>query len=115
MRKIVLTLVTLFLSQTVQAVEEDKSKHAQMGLAISMYTAGLAKTEDGSLKYAGLATGCAAGLAKEVYDSTGRGKTETLDFVYTCGGAMLGSFFSDSTVVYPDHNGNILFGISKSF
>jgi hypothetical protein len=115
MRKIPLLLLALMFTQTAQAFEQDKARHAQAGLMISMYTQGISGPENSAMKYAGLAAGCIAGLAKEVYDSTGRGKTESADFLYTCGGALIGNYFSNSAVVYPDSNGTIYFGISKAF
>jgi len=97
------------------ALETDKSQHAQAGFAIGMFVHSLSVWQGKHPGMAGVAAGCAAGLGKELYDATGRGKTETKDFLFTCGGAAIGSLFSDKTVVYPGPNGAVYLGWSKSF
>jgi len=114
MRKLV-PLLLLVAANAVHAVEQDKAQHTQAGFLIGVVTHSLA-TDSGKLPMlSGVAAGCAAGLAKELYDAGGRGKSETKDFLFTCGGALVGSFLSEKAVLYPGADGAVFVGFSKRF
>jgi hypothetical protein len=115
MRKLIAVAVVLW-SLPAHAIETDKSKHAQVGFALGMFVHSLATDQAQQHPgLAGVAAGCAAGLGKELYDATGRGKTEAMDFLFTCGGAAIGSLISNEAVVYPGANGAVYLGWTRSF
>jgi len=81
-------------AQLVSKIEEDKTKHFVVGVAISMlsYELMYRKTEKKvpSLAF-GLGMGMLAGFAKELYDATGKGNRDYKDFLWTSTGAAMPS------------------------
>ena len=81
-------LILLILTPlTANAIDKDKLNHLKAGIIIG-FTVTLGT---GKPKY-GFMTGCAAGVAKEAYDATGRGTVEFADFAATCAGAGVSSW-----------------------
>ena len=85
----IFALTTLLACTTVHADEwtgEDKKLHAIGGAAIA-----LAMTAQTGSSLTGFAWGCGAGVAKEVFDSTGQGQVSGKDLIVTCAGAAVGA------------------------
>jgi len=79
-------------AQLISKIEEDKTKHFVAGVAISMlsYELMYRKTEKkGSALAFGFGMGVLAGFAKELYDATGRGNRDYIDFLWTTTGAAM--------------------------
>jgi hypothetical protein len=80
-------LSTLLLCGTI-ALSGCIAKDKQMHFGVGVITSGIAYAATGDTK-AGWKAASGIGLAKEVYDSTGRGSVEVGDFVATAAGAAV--------------------------
>jgi hypothetical protein len=106
----------LAVTAVADAIEPDKSLHAQVGFVTGAATQALtAKAQTPAGRYYGTAVGCSAGLAKELYDAAGYGKPEALDFLFTCVAAAIGSLASEKAVVYPGDHGAVFIGWRLNF
>lgn len=82
-------LILLLVAGNATAIEPDKLKHAEAGALVAL-GGGLFDTEQAP-KWR-IASGCAAGMAKELYDRMGYGDPDVKDFAYTCLAAVLSAF-----------------------
>lgn len=95
MKKLLSLCIVISLWTNVNAqIQQDKVNHFFAGGMISYGTSLVAyKVTHNKIKsiLIGLGTGFAAGAAKEIYDSTGRGFYEVKDFLWTCIGSSMSS------------------------
>jgi len=90
----IITLVSFAVKAQAPRLQEDKVKHFAVGAMVSGSAQMLAyKLTDnrGKSMLIGFGAGCVAGVAKELYDMTGRGTPSFKDALWTGIGAGIGS------------------------
>lgn len=91
MKKLI-AIFLLFAGLSAKACQPDKTKHLAAGALISASTQIVVYELTGNKKKAqliGFSAALAAGIAKEIYDSTGRGTPEMADVGATVLGASI--------------------------
>lgn len=83
-----MTLSIALMSSAANAIQPDKVLHMKAGAGIAAAVSVV--TEDHLLS---AAMACAAGTAKEIYDTTGRGTPEMADMFYTCATGTLSAYY----------------------
>ena len=87
---IAITLVSAALTANADEwTGRDKELHFLGGAAVAAVVTTATRNE-----WTGFAAGTAVGLAKEIYDSTGRGEVSGKDFVVNALGAFVGAKFT---------------------
>lgn len=89
-------MTLLLVANTAYGIETDKRRHAEAG---ALFALGGGLLDPNQTPAWRMATGCAAGAAKELYDRMGYGDPDVKDFAYTCLAAVASAYLPKLSIV----------------